>query len=389
MRTLMPATVALAPPVLEIAALSASYGGGAQPLQAVRNVSFSIAPGEAYGLIGESGSGKTTIAYAVMRHVRDAQVRAERIALQGRDVLRMNAKELTTIRGRQVAMIYQDPMGALNPVLRIGEQVAEVLRRHRGLSRTAARARTIALLEQVHLPDPAATARRYPHQLSGGQQQRVVIAMAIACEPELLIMDEPTTALDVTTEAVILDLIRELRRSIGAAVLFISHNLAVVANVCDRVGVLYAGQLVEEGTVQQVLRTPRHPYTLGLLASIPRADGGLTRLRAIPGGLPDLRDIPTGCIFRARCDDAFAACGVVPQLVDVTPGHARRCHLGDEAARPIETYSTPRSVPRVEDEAAGDQPRLAIEGLTRWFRPDGAIPFLARVAPVRAVTDVT
>jgi peptide/nickel transport system ATP-binding protein len=279
-------------------------------------------------------------------------------------------------------MVYQDPMSALNPVLRVGEQVAEVLRRHRGLAAAAARARTLALFDQVHLPDPAAIARRYPHQLSGGQQQRVVIAMAIACEPELLVMDEPTTGLDVTTEAVILELIRELRRSVGAAVLFISHNLAVVANVCDRVGVLYAGQLVEEGTAGEVLRAPRHPYTIGLLDSVPRADTRNRRLPAIPGGLPDLRHVPAGCIFRARCGVAIADCATMPQLLSRTPGHVSRCHLQApprSAPVPLAAAPTVRAEPL---------PRLQIEGLSRWFHP-GALARLAGAAPVRAVTDVS
>ena len=199
-------------------------------------------------------------------------------------------------------------------MLRIGEQVAEVLRRHRGMTRAEARRRTVALLEQVHLPEPGRIVRRYPHQLSGGEQQRVMIAMAIACEPDLLIMDEPTTGLDVTTEAVILQLIRELRRGIGAAVLFISHNLAVVANVCDRVGVLYAGQLVEQGRASRVLRAPHHPYTAGLLAATPQPDMRGGALQAIPGALPDLREVPKACIFRPRCSWAFAPCAVRPVL---------------------------------------------------------------------------
>ncbi len=205
-------------PVLDISELSVTYNADtASPLHAVRDLSLRIAPGEAYGLIGESGSGKSTVAYAIMRHLPTARATARHVALCGRDVLGLPMRELAQLRGRQVAMVYQDPMSALNPVLRAGEQVAEVLRRHRGMTHAAARQRTIALFRQVHLPDPATLVQRYPHQLSGGQQQRVVIAMAIACQPELLIMDEPTTGLDVTTEAVILELICELRRSIGAA----------------------------------------------------------------------------------------------------------------------------------------------------------------------------
>jgi len=368
-------------PALEITGLSVSYGAGPSPLHAVRDFSLNIAPGEAYGLIGESGSGKSSVAYAVMRHLPAARLSAVRLALHGRDLLALTPNELAQVRGRQVAMVYQDPVSALNPVLRVGEQVAEVLRRHGGMAAAAAWARTLALFEQVHLPEPAAIARRYPHQLSGGQQQRVVIAMAIACEPGLLVMDEPTTGLDVTTEAVILELIRELRRSLGAAVLFISHNLAVVANVCDRVGVLYAGQLVEEGTAREVLRAPRHPYTIGLLDSVPRPDSR-HRLRAIPGGLPDLRHVPTGCIFRARCGVAVAECANMPQLYSRAPGHLSRCHLAaPERAAP----TPPEPAPAVRAEPL---PRLQIEGLSRWFHP-GALARLAGAEPVRAVTEVS
>jgi peptide/nickel transport system ATP-binding protein len=364
-------------PALDVADLSIAYG----PVRAVRDVSFSIAPGEAYGLIGESGSGKTSIAYALMRHLRGT-VAAQRMTLRGQDLLDLSARDLTRLRGRRIAMVYQDPMSALNPVLRVGEQVAEVLRRHRGMAAAAAWQRTVALFAQVHLPDPAGIARRYPHQLSGGQQQRVVIAMAIACEPDLLIMDEPTTGLDVTTEAVILDLIQELRRSIGAAVLFISHNLAVVAAVCDRVGVLYAGTLVEQGDARDVLAAPRHPYTAALLAATPRAEARQTMLRAIRGGLPDLHHVPDGCIFQPRCEAAHAACDVAPALRAVTQGHAVACHLPDDAPRQRSAAVLRYAAPARPDQGP---PRLAIEGLSRAF---GA-PLLSRAAPVRAVDDVS
>ncbi len=369
---------------LEIDGLSVAYGA----VRAVRDVSISIAPGEAYGLIGESGSGKTTVAYAVMRHLQ-ADITARRLALRGEDLLAMDDRALARIRGRHVAMVYQDPMSALNPMLRVGEQVAEVLRRHRKLSAAAAWARCVTLFEQVHLPDPARIARRYPHQLSGGQQQRVVIAMAIACEPDLLIMDEPTTGLDVTTEAVILELIRELRASMGASVLFISHNLAVVANVCDRVGVLYAGKLVEQGTTQQVLHAPRHPYTIGLLAAIPRPElrvgSAHTRLRAIPGALPDLRQVPPGCIFRDRCAYAFDACAVAPTLTEAESGHASACHLRDIPPLPPE----PAVAARMATADTQVTPRLAVSGLSKWFREGVSIPFVARARTTRAVTEVT
>ena len=380
-----PPDAALATAVLDIADLSVTYGSGARALHAVRSVSMRIMPGEAYGLIGESGSGKSTIAYAVMRYLAGATVTAGRLALRGRDLLAMGRGELRATRGSVVSIVYQDPMSALNPVLRVGEQVAEVLRRHRGASRPAAAAQAVALLDQVHLPDPAGMAQRFPHQLSGGQQQRVVIAMAIACRPALLVMDEPTTGLDVTTEAVILELVRELRAATGAAVLFISHNLAVVAQICDRIGVLYAGALMEEGPAQEVLHRPRNPYTLGLLNALPLA-GGRQRLTAIPGRLPDLRDVPPGCIFGARCDMAADPCRVPPDLVAVGARHASRCHfaerLGRRGARVVELLPDDRP-------AAGTVPRLRVTGLDKTFRRSAALPFLRRAPGLRAVAGVS
>jgi peptide/nickel transport system ATP-binding protein len=367
---------------LEIEDLSIIYGHGPAPLRAVRNISLTIAPGEAYGLIGESGSGKTSVAYAIMRYLRGEQVAAKRIALRGRDLMRMPVRDLQGIRGRQVAMVYQDPLSALNPVLTVGEQIAEVLRRHRGMSRSAAWDRVVDLFGRVHLPNPSAMALRYPHQLSGGQQQRVVIAMAIACEPDMLIMDEPTTGLDVTTEAIILELVRELRQSIGASVLFISHNLGVVANICDRVGVLYAGHLIEEGPVRSVLTEPQHPYTAGLLAAIPRPEARQHRLHAIPGRLPDLRHVPVGCIFKPRCAFATTACDTMPPVTQVAAAHVKRCHLDVPATTSLE------AIPRhVTAPATAGTPRLSIEGLSKWF---GGGALLRRDGDaVKAVNDIT
>ena len=301
-------------------------------MRAVRGVRSSVAPGEAYGLIGESGSGKTTIAYAVMRYLRGGRAQG-RLMLAGRDVMAMDDAELTASRGRVAAMVYQDPMSALNPAIKVGEQIAEAIRLHSRATRQAARARSVDLLAQVKLPLPRDMAHRYPHQLSGGQQQRVVIAMALACDPQLLIMDEPTTGLDVTTEAVILDLVNELRRASGVAVLFISHNMGVIAQVCDRVGVLYAGQLVEEGTTAEVLHTPRHPYTIGLMRAMPAMTGAVTRLVAIPGRLPDLRRPPAACIFDARCVAAADPCHATMPALAAAAGasgaHLSRCHFRD------------------------------------------------------------
>nr|WP_232476985.1 ABC transporter ATP-binding protein [Roseomonas sp. KE0001] len=375
----------LAPPVLDVRNLSITYG----PLRAVRGVSFSIAPGEALGLIGESGSGKSSVAYAVMRHIKGQATGTVRV--DGQDIMTLSEPALARMRGRTAAMVYQDPMSALNPAIKVGEQIAEAIRLHRAADRSTAWTRAVALLERVHLPHPSEIAHRYPHQLSGGQQQRVVIAMALACQPRLLIMDEPTTGLDVTTEAVILELVNELRRETGVAVLFISHNMGVVAQVCDRVGVLYAGQLIEEGTTQQVLRTPRHPYTVALMRAMPAIGGPRRRLAAIPGRLPDLRTPPVGCVFSPRCAIAEATCHDVMPELDAA-GHAgsthhSRCHFQNE----IHQRLPPE--PLMEEEAVTTavkgRPRLQMVDLCRSFRGRSALPFLRGPAPVRAVDHVT
>jgi peptide/nickel transport system ATP-binding protein len=377
-------------PTLSIQKLSIRYGTGSHPLRAVRDVSFEIAPGEAYGLIGESGSGKSTIAYTAMRYLKGGSAEG-RVLLAGQDIMALPEAELARLRGRVAAMVYQDPMSALNPAIKVGEQIAEAIRLHRGAGRAEAWAQSVALLERVKLPLPGDIAHRYPHQLSGGQQQRVVIAMALACDPQLLIMDEPTTGLDVTTEAVILDLVNELRQATGVSVLFISHNMGVVAQVCDRVGVLYAGQLVEEGPTRQVLHAPRHPYTIGLMRAMPAISGIRRRLAAIPGRLPDLRDPPPACVFEARCPAASHICRqVMPALEGSGPDaatHRSRCHFREE----VEALLPPEPpVPEtMRDAAALERPRLQMVALAKTFRHRAALPFLRARAPVRAVDDVT
>jgi peptide/nickel transport system ATP-binding protein len=375
----------IARPVLEVRNLSIRYGA----LQAVRDVSFSIAPGEALGLIGESGSGKSSIAFAVMRYIKGEASGTVQVA--GQDVMALPDAALARLRGRVAAMVYQDPMSALNPAIKVGEQIAEAVRLHRSTGKAVAWARSVELLGRVHLPRPAEIAHRYPHQLSGGQQQRVVIAMALACDPQLLIMDEPTTGLDVTTEAVILDLVNELRQASGIAVLFISHNMGVVAQICDRVGVLYAGQLVEEGETRQVLHAPLHPYTVALMRAMPSIDGPRRHLAAIPGRLPDLRNPPQGCIFTARCPMAEPLCEErMPVLEAARHGadlHRSRCHHRNEIAQRLPPEPL---VEEVELAAAPMMwPRLQIVGMQKSFRARPALPFLRGPAPVLAVDHVT
>ena len=321
-------------PVLAIEDLSITYRTRGTARPAVEHVSFRIGPGEAYGLVGESGSGKSTVALAVTRYLpRNGAVSAGSVTVAGRDVLALRAAGLRELRARSVSMVYQEPGRALNPSLRVGAQVAEVFALA-GMDSGARAAATREMLAKVRIADPAAVMRRYPHELSGGMAQRVVIAMALAASPRLLILDEPTTALDATVEAEVLDLIAALRAEYGTSVLFISHNLAVINKVCDRVGVLYAGSLIEEGPAGTVFKKPAHPYTASLLRSVPRRgqrkDHG--PLPVIPGFLPRREEIGDGCVFAARCPLVVDQCRTAaPPPFAVEPGRVSRCYRWTEA----------------------------------------------------------
>jgi peptide/nickel transport system ATP-binding protein len=301
-------------PILAVEDLRVRVGG----VTAIADLSFELETGRRTGLIGESGSGKTLTALAIMGLLPDGISASGRVVYRDRDLLALPDRELCRLRGDRLAMIFQEPATALNPVMRVGDQVAEPLRLKRGLGRREARAAARALLERVRLPDPDARLDAYPHQLSGGQRQRVMIAMAMACSPEVLIADEPTTALDVTVQAQILDLLGGLVDEEGATLLLITHDLAVVDNLCDRVLVLYGGRLVERGTVDEVFGRPRHPYTRALLDAIPPLDVELPsrKLAAIPGSVPGLGQFPPGCPFRSRCPRADARCVDMPPLAD-------------------------------------------------------------------------
>jgi peptide/nickel transport system ATP-binding protein len=313
-------------------------------LTVVRDVSFRIGRGESYGLVGESGSGKSTIALAVVRYLaRNGRVSRGRVTIDGRDVLAMGGSDLRKLRQNTVSMVYQEPGRALNPTIKVGRQVAEVFELA-GSSRAQAVDRSREMLEKVRISDPSGVMNRYPHQLSGGMLQRVVIAMALAAEPSLLILDEPTTALDATVEAEVLDLISALRSEFGTSLLFISHNLAVIAQMCERVGVLYAGELMEEGPARELFEDPRNPYTVGLLRCIPRRDTvkGRHALDTIPGFLPAPGQTVKGCIFAERCGLAEQRCrDEAPPLYEVSParpGRHSRCHFHERA----------QTLPRVE-----------------------------------------
>lgn len=297
-------------PIVRVRGLTVTAAGQ----RAVDEVSFDIAPGERVGLIGESGSGKTLTALAIMGLLPEGVRASGSVAYRGDELLRLAEPERARLRGDAIGMVFQEPLTALNPVMRVGDQIAESLRIHRGASRRAARREALALLRRVHMPDPEEKLDAYPHELSGGQRQRVVLAIAIACEPDLVIADEPTTALDVTVQAGILRLLDEATSG-DAALLLITHDLPVVAAVCERVLVMYGGRIVEQGATREVLTHPRHPYTAGLLAAVPSLDGPTAaRLPTIAGTVPPLGGFPSGCVFRDRCDRADTACVTEPAL---------------------------------------------------------------------------
>ena len=302
-------------------------------MRAVDGVDIRIDAGETVCIVGESGCGKTVTAMTVLKLVAmpPGKIVSGRILWRGQDLVPLKAEEMRRIRAREIGMVFQEPMTSLNPVFTVGEQIAEVLRLHEGLSRRAALDRATEMLRLTHIPNPQRRVHDYPHQFSGGMRQRVMIAMALACNPKLVIADEPTTALDVTIQAQILDLIGEMKERLGMAVMLITHAMGVVAEVAQRVVVIYAGKVVEEAPVQELFRNPRHPYTQGLIRSIPRLDragGGKARLEAIPGTVPSLLFPPPGCRFAPRCRHAIDACRAAePPLRDVAPGHKVACVL--------------------------------------------------------------
>jgi oligopeptide/dipeptide ABC transporter ATP-binding protein len=324
-------------PLLTVDGLKTYFRAGGGTARAVDGVSFRVAPRETLALVGESGSGKSVTSLSIMRLIASppGRIEAGRILFRGRDnavrdLATVPEQEMRRIRGNEIGMIFQEPMTSLNPVYSVGEQIAEAIRLHRGHSRHEALRGAVDMLALVGIPNPEQRAHEYPHQMSGGMRQRVMIAIALACMPALLIADEPTTALDVTIQAQILKLVKGLQSEIGMGVLFITHNLGVVAEIADRVAVMYAGRVVEEGAVEPVFASPRHPYTRALMASIPRigADGRdpANRLTSIPGTVPSSVALPPGCAFAPRCKMASPACERdVPALEDTGEGHMSRC----------------------------------------------------------------
>jgi oligopeptide/dipeptide ABC transporter ATP-binding protein len=326
------------PPLLEVQSLKTWFHTDDGVIRAVDDITFHIDEGEILGLVGESGCGKSVTSLSILRLVSPpGRVAGGRIVFKGTDLLKLSEKEMQKIRGNEISMIFQEPMTSLNPVFTVGDQIAEAIVLHQKKSKKDAMTEVVRLLDEVQIPDARRRAGDYPHQLSGGMRQRVMIAMALSCGPSLLIADEPTTALDVTIQAQILDILRRLQRERRLSVLLITHDLGVIAEVAGRVAVMYAGKVVEEATAKQLYKAPKHPYTQGLLRSIPNIDrelrvaGKAHRLTTIEGVVPDLLELPPGCSFRPRCSEAvklMPRCDQkMPDLLPIAPGHTARCYL--------------------------------------------------------------
>jgi peptide/nickel transport system ATP-binding protein len=386
-----------AAPVLKVEELAVAYKVRGGEVEAVQNVNFAIHRGESHGIVGESGCGKSTVAWAIVNFLgANGFVKRGSIKFMGQELVGKSGEELRQLRGDQIAMVYQDPMQALNPSMRLGDQMKEVLTVHRQLSDAEAEKRCLAMLDRVYMPDPSSVMKRFPHQISGGQQQRVVIAMALLNNPALLIMDEPTTALDVTVEAAVLDLIAELRRDFDTAIMFISHNLGVVARVCTQVGVMYAGEMVERATVEQLFQRPQHPYTQGLLRCVPKlgSDKASSVLYPIPGRVPPPNNRPAGCIFAPRCDYAQDRCQRErPQLRQLANGTWVRCHFAEEINPGQWQPPADLQVPVVSTPAPGAEPILRVADLKKYYPVQGSslqdVVGLGQPRFVKAVEDAS
>ncbi len=365
-----------ASPVLNVENVAVAYKIRGGEIEAVQNVTFDIKRGEAHGIVGESGCGKSTMAWAILNFLgNNGYVKRGSIKFLGQELVGKTGEELRRLRGDQIAMVYQDPMQALNPSMRLGDQLKEVLTVHRGLSNEEAETRCISMLEKVQMPDAANVMKRYPHQISGGQQQRVVIAMALLNNPALLIMDEPTTALDVTVEAAVLDLIANLRHDFDTAILYISHNLGVVARVCTKVGVMYAGEMVERALVKDIYKNPRHPYTQGLIRCVPKlgASKAGSVLYPIRGRVPPPDNRPAGCIYGPRCDYLQDRCqDERPQLRKLPEGTKVSCHFSEEIdmaqwVSPLET------IPQhdVAAHSNSEEAIIRVENLKKYYEVQG------------------
>ncbi|MDX6630988.1 MAG: peptide/nickel transport system ATP-binding protein ddpF, partial [Gaiellales bacterium] len=396
--------------LLEVADLEVGYHVRSGVLRALTGVSFAVSSGAIVGVVGESGCGKSTLASTLLRLLPpNGEIRGGSVIFRDRDLRTLSADELRDLRGREIAMIFQDPLTSLNPTFTVGRQMVDVQRAHLKASRGALRRRALELFEQVGIPDASERLDDYPHQFSGGMRQRIMIAMALLLEPALLIADEPTSALDVTLEAQIVELLRRLRDSHGTAILFVSHDLGVISQLCDRVVVMYAGRAVEQGPVEQIFNAPRHPYTQALLAAVPSARHRGERLATIPGRVPSLSALPSGCPFHPRCPHAQDVCvREVPRDLTLPDGGRVQCHIYDEssgyprekvasggvvtarvvAARTASAVGADTSTPATP---TGGEALVRIEGLRTYFDDGGGLLASltgARRPPVRAVDEV-
>ncbi|MBI9050339.1 MAG: ABC transporter ATP-binding protein [Anaerolineaceae bacterium] len=313
-------------PFLSVKDLVVEYSAEGQVIHAVNGVSFELERGRTFGLVGETGAGKTSTAKTILRILPDppAKIRSGEIFLDGEDLLKISEKDMRKIRGQKISMIFQDPMTALNPIMKIGDQISEVIELHNKVSKDEAAERAMKMLEMVGIPRERFN--EYPHQFSGGMKQRVVIAIALACSPELLLADEPTTALDVTIQAQVLEMINKLKSDFNTSMIMISHNLGVVAEVCDDIAVIYAGEIIESGSKEAIFDHPTHPYTLGLFKAVPHIDDETDRLNPISGLPADPSNLPTGCHFHPRCEYAMEECKIEHhELIEIEPGHFCRC----------------------------------------------------------------
>lgn len=325
--------------VLEVNHLSVSFQTYGGEVQAVRDVNFDLHEGETLAIVGESGSGKSVTVQSIMRllSMPPAEFKSGSILMNGKDIVTMSEKEMEKIRGQEMGMIFQDPMTSLNPTMKIGRQITEGLMKHQGMSKAEAHERGVELLKLVGIPNPETRINQYPHEFSGGMRQRAMIAIALSCKPKILIADEPTTALDVTIQAQILELLRDIQEETKTAIILITHDLGVVANAADRVAVMYGGKVVETGTVDEIFYQPKHPYTWGLLGSMPKLNDAKEALQSIPGTPPDLKDPPKGCPFAARCPYAMKVCDAhMPEYISASTTQQTACWLLDERAPKVD-----------------------------------------------------
>ncbi|WP_210423574.1 dipeptide ABC transporter ATP-binding protein [Halorussus marinus] len=379
--------------VLDITSLDVEYQTEGKPVKAARDVSLRIEQGETVGIAGESGSGKSTLALAVMQYLGDnGRITGGDIKFDGESLLDLSPEELKRLRGNRIAHVPQDPKTSLNPSLRVGEQIAETLRIHRDISKEESMEKVYDVLRQVDLPDPEYNSEKYPHELSGGMQQRVLFAMGLVCEPELLILDEPTTGLDVTTQAKILDLIEDLKSSMDTSVLLITHNLGVIAEIADRVSIMYAGEIMEKGPVESVFNNPANPYTQGLLGALPDEDIS-TELKPIEGQIPSLQDIPAGCIFSDRCEFAQEECRagtIEEEVVSEDDGHTSKCRRWEHARNnPLQLDHSPESDTEIlQSDSTGDT-LIDVENLKKYYGGESFFDhFFSSEPPVKAVNGV-